>query len=75
MIDKDFIKCTLLLLGCLYNCLNPPVTLKSDNTFYPLGSDPSNLNLHNMFILFIYFYKGLSRLIYVFVDYLSNVLS
>jgi len=34
--------------------------------------DPSNLNLHNMFI---FLYKGLSQLIYVFVDYLSNILS
>jgi len=36
--------------------LNPPVTLKSDNTFYP----------------FYFFKKGLSQLIYVFVDYLTH---
>jgi len=37
--------------------------------------DPSNLNLHNMFFCFVFFNKGLSQLIYVFVDYLNNFLS
>jgi len=35
--------------------INPPVTLKSDNTFYPI--DPSNLNLHNMIFFFFLLQK------------------
>ena len=69
-------------VGCLFDAflfvtiLNPPITFKFTNIFYPWGQfDPSNLNLQKMIIIKKCTQVYVSGTLCLFVDYLNSPLN